>query len=198
MDRGRGPVVDTAELLAFLGEYEPTLAEKLKALQTAEPQKYERRMPMLGRVYGPVIRQMTRNEAMGKLSLKKIRLNLQVKSAVRKIKDAGSDADGAATQEQLVKRTGELFDVIVAQESLRVQEMQQRAESWAQKADEPDDQEAEGKPRRKKNARRGKWLGKRLERQQEQVELWKNNREQIISRHVEDLLGSHRPFPWDR
>ena len=197
--RGTGAAVASEELLTFLGEYEPTLAAKLTELKTAEPEKYERRIPMLGRVYGPVIKQMERDEAMGKLSLQKIRLNLQVKSAVRQIKDAGSDAgDASSAQEQLTQRTGELFDVIVAQESLRVQEMQKRVESWTTKAEESDDQDAEAKPRRKKSARRGKWLVKRLEQQQEQLELWKNNRQQIVSRHVEDLLGSQRPFPWGR
>ena len=54
----------------FLEKHEPKLAEKTKKLREEDPRKFRRQVMALGRLYGPVMRQMQANPKMGKLLMK--------------------------------------------------------------------------------------------------------------------------------
>jgi len=148
--RGEGPArgqgrrgqerFDPERLAEFLREYEPELAEKLTKLRQQDPQRFRWQLFAIARIYGPVMAQMEHNPEMGKLSLKRIRLDLRTKQALKKIKKLESktfkDAEQAEqakakARTSLCENVSKLFDVILEQQQRRLQEAQERLDTWA-------------------------------------------------------------------
>jgi hypothetical protein len=196
--------VDPDELLKFLAEHEPTLAERLERLKIDEPEEYELKMPLLGRLYGPVMRQMMRNPAMAEISLRKIRLHLKIKSALAEAKEQADSDEAAPSRKALRKSVAELFDVILEQEELRVSEMKSRLDRWSDLAEkygkdgwDDDKTMASGKQRGRGVGRaRLSALRNRLTEQEGQLDRWRDNRKQIINLRVAELLAGEKRFPW--
>ena len=211
------------QLLQFLAEHEPALAALLKQLQTENPEKFQRRLPMLTGLYGPIMRQMQRQPEMAKLSLKQIRLKLRVQQTVRDAKSAPEDEQPAARQE-LKERLGAMFDVVIEKEERRLSrwdELKENVEEWRELLGETDKGKAQVDPPRRgrgrrsdkdvseapQDARRSRrqragfgegHLKQRFEQSRESLEHWRANREKIIDTRLEQLLSRIKPFPWGR
>lgn len=132
--------IDTEELMAFLEEHEPKVAKKLDRLREENEQKFVKQLPSLRRLYGPIIRMMEENPEMATASLKAIRLRVQVQNTVKKAKDASDDTSKDEVVQELKGELGELFDVILAMEEMRLEGFEDRMED---------------RPRRKRNRGQG-------------------------------------------
>ena len=218
---GRLEPEQVKQLLIFLGEHEPALAALLRELQTENPERFQRRLPMLMRLYGPSMRQMQQHPEMGKLSLKQIRLKLRVQKAVRHARSAPED-EAPTSRQELSERLEALFDVIIEQEELRLSRWDERAENvkeWRELLADPDAGEHQAGPlrrgrksdedsneasrdtRRSRRRRAGRDEGhmkQRLQQSRESLEHWRANREKIINTRLEQLVSGLKPFPWGR
>jgi hypothetical protein len=198
--RGRFGLADPEEVLVFLKEHEPELAAQLEKMKEENPRQYRRRFHMLGRLYGPVIEQMKHNPEMGEFTLKRIKTRFKIENTLKKI-DATQDADqSAALKGPLRKQVGDLFDIIIEQEQMRLHEWQGQFIEWAV----PDETAEEagpgpGKDRGKSMVQeRMKKLAERLKEHEANLESWKKRREQIIDARLDELLNHLEPFPWGR
>jgi hypothetical protein len=133
--RSRFGRVGTAELMAFLKEHEPELAEKLEKLQKEDEKKFEWQISALKRMYGPIMRMMDENPEMAKLSLKSIRLRVQLQETVKKAKEGADDKAKQAAAQELTGKLGELFDVIVSLEEIRLNDFEKRMKEWPSQAE---------------------------------------------------------------
>ncbi len=210
--QGRGPgKVDPQELLEFLKKHEPKLAEKTIQLKEEEPRRFRHRIWALSRMYGPAMRMMENDPAMGKLLLKKIRLKEGIGRLVKKAKKSSKDKKTAEAKIRvnLTKKVSNLFNLVIAQNELHLKNMRERI------SDQPGDENVEKKPKkgkgRKNKAAKNK-TGKNRERKhrgprrdnqrhslnrlQKDIETWKSNKDKIIKQRVTELLKGVRPFPW--
>ncbi len=133
MDQGRGGRegnwrVEPEELLAFLQQHEPKMAEKLMDLRQEDPQAFLRQVNSVGRLYQPVMRQMQYDPTMGEISLKRIRTQVQAEDVLQEYAKATTDADKTALRKKLEGILTTQFDVVIEQQELFIQRGQQRAE----------------------------------------------------------------------
>ncbi|MBN1846282.1 MAG: hypothetical protein JW810_11405 [Sedimentisphaerales bacterium] len=131
--------VNTEDLMKFLRQYEPELAKNLDSLNKDNPAQFEQQIDGLRRLYGPIMRLMDENPPMAQLSLKAIRLRLQVQGAVKKAKEATDQNAKAQTAQKLQADLGDLFDVICRLEEMRLEEFSRRMQDWAQGPPDPKD-----------------------------------------------------------
>ena len=133
------------ELLAFLQQYEPALAQKLKQLHRENPQQLHAQLPTLLRLYVPVMRQMQYDPQAGQLGLREIELRLKAQDLVESIKTAQQadltepqtdqpepKSDQTEPKKQLRATLSDLFDVIIEQEQLRLTHFETRFEDWSE------------------------------------------------------------------
>jgi predicted DNA-binding protein len=232
MRRGPGPAMgydresvrtDPKELLEFIKKYEPELAEKLEKLRQEEPQQLRRKIVALGRLYGPVMQQMEHSPEMGKLSLQKIRLRLKIEATVNNLKEAEQETEKATIKEQLRQHIEELFDIILAQEELRLKHWRERMAELAiegaqvkapDKAEEakgsqkpgtvqssdaqqtPDSEKAPRSRKGKKPHKPGPPQQQGFENREALIKQWREQKEQIINERLKELLEDIKPFPW--
>jgi len=161
--RGRFGRVGTAELMEFLKEHEPELAAKLDKLHKEDEQHLERQMYSLKRMYGPIMRMMEENPAMAKLSLKGIRLRVQVQETVKEAKEATDETENQAAIEKLQGKLEELFDVILSLEGMRLESfqkrMQERPMRMGSRRGEESQTAADGEERERRDMRHGSGPG---------------------------------------
>jgi len=132
--------VEPEELLAFLQEHEPKMAEKLDALRQEDPRAFMRQVREVGRLYQPVMRQMQYDPTMGQISLKRIRTQLQTEDVLQEYRQATTDADKAALRKKLEGILANQFNVIIEQQELFIQRGKERAEEVQQGDDENEDE----------------------------------------------------------
>lgn len=155
----RGRVgVGTAELMAFLKEHEPKLAEKLERLRQEDERKFEWQIQTLKRLYGPIMRMMDENPEMAKLSLKSIHLRVKIQEAVKQAKEAADESSKQAATKELQDNLGDLFDVIVSLEGMRLASIQKRMQegsSLMESRRRDSESAVEGEMRERRETRRG-------------------------------------------
>ncbi len=135
---GRFGRVDPVELMQFLQQYEPKLAETLNALRENDLEEYRRKMFAMMRLYGPVMRQMERDPEIGQLSLKKVRLSLEIEQKVKNYNDTQDKIERKRIKTELKQRLSSLFDTIISQEEKRLDQWQQNMQNWADQDFDPD------------------------------------------------------------
>ena len=128
--RGFGRV-DPVELMQFLQQHEPKLAETLKTLRENDLEQYRRKMFAMMRLYGPAMRQMERNPEIGQLVLKRIRLSLEIEQKVKNYNGTQDKIEREQIKTKLKQRLSSLFDTIISQEEKRLDQWQQNMQNWA-------------------------------------------------------------------
>ena len=119
-------------------------------------------------------------------------------------------------QKQLHQNVGNMFDVILTQEKLRLQRWKKHAQEFGPG---PDDSEKPGKmkreqpdhqtdmqdqhPSRRHRGRRGRVprredFLKRIEGRKKILERWQQNKEKLVRLRTQELLEGIQPFPWGR
>jgi len=156
--RGRFGRVGTAELMAFLKEHEPELAEKLDKLRQEDEKKFDWQISTLKRMYGPIMWMMEENPAMAKLSLKSIHLRVKIQEAVKKAKEAAAESAKKAATKELEENLGDLFDVIVSLEGMRLDSFEKRMQEGSSlmgSRRKGSESAVEGEMRERRDTRRG-------------------------------------------
>lgn len=223
---GRGPRPEMDEgvqaeqiekLMDFLTEHEPSLAVVLKEFRDENPEMFERKVPGLLRIYGPLMEQMERNPEVAELGLKRIRLKLRVDQAVRQFKQAGKD-DQPAAKKELRKRVADMYEVILEETEMKIDRFAEeiaKAKQWrdilSEKGEEPDKEECsreDGERARKHRDRderfqhhrvkRMEAMSRKLDDSRENLRTWRENRKQIIDQRVEQLTVGVKEFPWGK
>jgi len=187
-DRPRWGMGDPEQLLEFLNEHEPQLAEKLGAMEKENPQAYRRKMRDVARIYGPIMVQMRRDPEMANLSLQKVRLILQQQQQLNTVNEAGAEK---ADLGPLRETVGKLFDIIVAQQEHRMTKIKERMEGMPVRQDK---EKAVAAANRR--AGRLEHFKDRLQQRQGNLENWKKNRDKLVEDRVQQLLQGIEPFPW--
>jgi len=213
---GRKDQITPEMLENFIKEHEPKLAEKLKKLRSENLRKFRRQISALRRLFGGVIVQMKNDPEMGKLSLQKINLNLKIKQKVHQVKNADTDQNKQELYKQLSQNVGNIFDVILTQEKLRLQRWAKHAQEIGFgpegrkqrkkiRQEQPDPQpDMEGQhPTRRHRGRRGRIprredFLKRIEKREKAIESWQQNKEKLVRLRIQELLEGTQPFPWGR
>lgn len=193
-DGPRRPPVDPDELIKFLEEHEPELAEKLEELRNHEPRAFRRRLPIISKLYGPLIEDMKYDPTMAKLKVKGIRLRLRAKAAVDVLKSQDKDQHPKA-EEQLHTSVADLFEVIVEQRELKYSRMQIRMTERAATMEEKADQKGKGKGKAQKKIVR---FQQRLEKHKETLDAWQRDKDSIIQERVDHMRHDKKPFPWGK
>lgn len=184
--------VDPDELIDFLEEYEPELAEKLEDVRNDSPDEFRRRVPVVGKLYGHLIEEMKYDPTMTKLEVKAIRLRLRAKAAVDVIKE-GKDGE-----QQLTEAVEGLFDTIMAQGELKYNRLKERLdERAAAKKDAESGTESKRWHRRNEDDVR-KGFTERLEKHKDRLDAWRSSRDEIIKQRIDELRRDSKPFPWGR
>ena len=137
-DGGRFDRVDPVELMQFLRQHEPKLAETLNAFRENDLEEYRRKMFAMMRLYGPVMRQMERDPEIGQLSLEKVRLSLEIEQKVKNYNGTQDKNEQKQIKTELKQRLSSLFDTIISQEEKRLDQWQQRMQNWADQDFDPD------------------------------------------------------------
>jgi hypothetical protein len=130
-DGGRFGRVDPVELMQFLQQHEPKLAETLNALRENDLRQYRTKMFAMMRLYGPAMRQMERNPEIGQLVLKRIRLSLEIEQKVKNYNGTQDKIERKQIKTELKQRLSSLFDTIIFQEEKRLDQWQQNMQNWA-------------------------------------------------------------------
>lgn len=120
--------IDAEELIAFLEQYEPELAKKLDTLRQENKPRFARQFASLRRLYGPIMRMMEEDPEMAKVSLRAIRLRVQVQDMAKKAKKASDETSKKTAIQDLEGKLSELFDVILTLEELRLEDFKSRME----------------------------------------------------------------------
>lgn len=137
-DGGRFGRVDPVELMQFLEQHEPRLAETLKALYENDLEQYRHKMFAVMKVYGPAMRQMERNPEMGQFTLEKIRLCFEIEQKVKKYNGTQDKNERKQIKTKLKQQLSSLFDTIISREENRLDQWQQRMRNWADQDFDPD------------------------------------------------------------
>lgn len=192
----RQPQVDPDELIEFLGKYEPELAGKINTMRNEKPDDFRRRLPILGKLYGPLIEEMTYDPTITKLKVKCIRLRLRAKAGLDMIKDSKDTDRSEAGEKQIREAATELFEVIMEQQQLKYDRLKGRLDERAAAAEKKDT--------KKSDKGKGPWnkrlrdYRKNLTGHKQMLEAWRENKESIIDKHVENMSREIKPFPWGR
>ena len=210
----RRPQVDPEVLIEFLDKYEPELAEKTSAMRNEKPDDFRRRLPILGKLYGPLIEEMKFDPTMTQLKVARIRLHLRAKAGVDMIKDSEDNELRTAGEKQLREAVADLFDNIMEQQKLKYDRvktqldervataeskgMNMMAEEMA--GDDAGEKRGTGKAGKGKDQSKNRLrqVHRKLEKHQEMLNSWRNNKESIIEKRVEDMRSDAKPFPWGR
>jgi len=186
--------VDPDELIDFLQEHEPELGAKLEKLRAEKPGDFKRRLPVVSQLYQPVMREMKFDPTMATLNVKRIRLRLEAKEAVEKIKESPEQG-----QEQLRSAVASLFDTIIEQQALKLGRMKERlAKVRARSDDAKADHKQTAKKGEKRGRRRRVRSGERVKDYEKALQVWRENREQIIELKYQEMQRGAKPFPWGR
>ncbi len=155
-DQSRWGQTDPVELMTFLHQYEPELHQKLLDLQQQDPRQFQRQMAMVGRLYGPVMMQMRFDPAIGQVSLKLVRQTLKIEQLVQEYNVTESQSDKDAIRSKLKNEVSAMFDIVIQQEELRLNNWQERLAQW-QSNEQGDTGQADGEGRRNRfrNGREG-------------------------------------------
>jgi predicted DNA-binding protein len=169
------------------------------------------------------MQQMEHSPEMGKLSLQKIRLRLKIEATVNNLKEAEQETEKATIKEQLRQHIEKLFDIILAQEELRLKHWRERMAELAiegaqvkapDKAEEakgsqkpgtvqssdaqqtPDSEKAPRSRKGKKSHKPGPPQQQGFENREALIKQWREQKEQIINERLKELLEDIKPFPW--
>lgn len=171
-----GRQVDVAAVIQFLNEQGMKAeANQLAALQK-DPAKAQE-MNALAQRYNTAMRDMQRDPAAGKLSVDRLKCELEIEKLVK--------AGGADLKKNLTGAVGKLFDVIIAQQEART--------VVVEPAQSPGEQQRAG------GQQRG--MGRGMNPQQiaelkANIAVWKKNKAAIVDLRVQGLMLGVANYPW--
>jgi len=208
MDQFRmGMQISPEEMLKFLkGQQFTEEAQKLEGLMKdpSKGQELQQELGRLNRVYGMVIRQMEFDPEGAQRTLARIKLETEIEKFAREARTAAGAAQTAA-RKKLASEVGKLFDAVLAEEEMRLQQM----EEFIRTGDISAFGAMGAMMGRAGGTGRGAQMGmagqmnpemmkQQLAQRRADIAAWKKNKTLIVNMHVQELLLDIPPFPWTR
>ncbi len=157
------------ELISWLEKNEPNDANELAALKEKDQRTYERRLAVERKKYRPIIEAEQTNPALAEVLKKDLGLKQKRNELLEKLKGTTDEKQKKELTAQLKEVIGERFDVILQEKQLKYEELKKKLDE----------------------------LQRSVNKSQAELENYKNNKEDLIKKHLEDLINQTGQFDWD-
>ncbi|MGA2915969.1 MAG: hypothetical protein ABSE89_08100 [Sedimentisphaerales bacterium] len=158
-----------AELISWLEKNEPQTAKELAALKEKDPRAYMRRLSIETKKYREIIDAEQTNPALAELLKKDLGLKQKRNELLEKYKAATDAKQKKELMTQLKEVTSERFDLILQKKQLKYEELKKKLEE----------------------------LQKNVNSSQAELENYKKNKDELIKKHLDDLINQSGQFDWD-
>lgn len=170
MDRGHERLHEMeTEFLSWLAKNEPNDANQLAGLKDKDPLAYARRLAVEMKKYRPIIEAERTNPALADLLKKNIGLKEKRNALLEKIKGTTDEKQKKDLTAQLKEVIGDQFDVIIQKKQLQYEDLKKRLDE----------------------------LQKEVNTSQSDLDNYKKNKEDLIKKHLDDLINKSGQFDWD-
>jgi hypothetical protein len=157
------------EFLSWLSKNEPNDANELTILKEKDPLAYVKRLSIEMKKYRQVVDAEQTNPALAELLKKDLGLKEKRNELLEKLKGTTDEKQKEELTAQLKEVIGERFDVIVQKQQLKYDELKKKLEE----------------------------LQKDVNKSQAELENYKNNKEELTKKHLDDLINKSGQFDWD-
>jgi len=158
-----------AECLEWLGKNYPEEAEKLTKLKDKKPELYRKHLRYMCEKYRKIMEAEEENPQLAEVLKEDLELKMKRGKLLRMIK-AETDEN---QKEKLVKELKEVvsnrFDLIIKRKQMRYEQMSEDLER----------------------------LKKEVAKKSAEIEKWKENKEEKVKEHLEELMSRTEKFEWD-
>ncbi len=158
-----------AEFISWLEKNEPQTAKELASLKETDQRAYMRRLSIETKKYREIMDAEQTNPALAELLKKDLVLKQKRNELLEKYKAAADEKQKAELMEQLTEVTSERFDLILQKKQLKYEDLKKKLEE----------------------------LQKSVNTSQAELENYKNNKEELIKKHLNDLINQTGQFDWD-
>ena len=161
--------METEFLLSWLSKNKPNDANELSALREKDPIAYDKRIKIETKKYRQIIDAEQTNPALAELLKKDLGLKEKRNELLEKLKGTTDEKQKEELAAQLKEVIGERFDVIVQKQQLKYDELKKKLEELQQS----------------------------VNKSQAELENYKNNKEELIEKHLANLINKSGQFDWD-
>jgi len=169
-ERGRERLREReTEFLSWLSKNDPNDAKELTALSEKDPPAYVRKLAVEMKKYREIIDAEQINPAVAELLKKDLGLKQKRNGLLEKLKGATDKKQKEELTAQLKEVISERFDVILQKKQLQYEDLKKKLEE----------------------------LQKDVNKSQADLENDKNNKEELIKKHLDDLINKAGQFDWD-
>ena len=189
-----------ANTISFLEEYVPQMAKKLSELKNKKDgqKRYNQQLLFVSNIYSAAINIKDKNSTQVKRIADDVTQKLKIRNAISRFHKAKDDGKKELAKSQLKIQLNKMFDITIALEEARFEQMKQMSE----RIREHDDQRK--KPsKRKDKTQKGKRGDRRKHLQNhedfaDKLTKWKADKEKIVNMKFEQLINKNSSFPWGR
>ncbi|MGB8225358.1 MAG: hypothetical protein WCE45_00630 [Sedimentisphaerales bacterium] len=157
------------ELTSWLVKNEPSEANELAVLKGKNPRAYMRRLSVDMKKYREIMDAEQTNPAMAELLKKDLVLKQKRNELLEKYKGATDEKQKTELMAQLKEVTSERFDVVLQKKQLKYEEFKKKLEE----------------------------LQKNVTKSQADLENYKKNKDELIKKHLDELINQAGQFDWD-
>ena len=192
-----------ANTISFLKEYVPQMAEKLSELKNKEDgqKRYNQQLLFVSNIYSAAIHIKDKNSTQVKRIVDDVTQKLKIRNAISRFHKATDDDKKELAKTQLKIQLNKMFDITIALEEARFEQMKQMSERIREHDDQMKKRKKPGK--RKDKTQKGKRGDRRKHLQNhedfaDKLTKWKADKEKIVDMKFEQLINKNSAFPWGR
>jgi hypothetical protein len=157
------------ELISWLQKNEPSEANELAALKRKDSRAYTRRLSVDMKKYREIIDAEQTNPALAELLKKDLVLKQKRNELLEKLKGTTDKKQKEKLTAQLKEVLGERFDVVLQKKQFQYEDLKKKLEE----------------------------LQQNVNKSQADLENYKNNKEDLIKKHLDELINQAGQFDWD-
>jgi len=158
-----------AECLEWLGKNYPEEAEKLTKLKDKKPELYRKHLRYRYEKYRKIMDAEEENPQLAEVLKEDLELKMKRGKLLRKIKGVADDEQKEKLTKKLREVISKRFDLIVKRKQMRYEQMSKKLER----------------------------LKKEVAKKSAEIEKWKENKEEKVKEHLEELMSRTEKFDWD-
>jgi len=156
------------EFISWLEKNEPQIAKELADLKEKDPLAYTKKLSIEMKKYRGIITTERTNPALSELLKKDLELKEKRNELLEKVKGTTDKKEKEELTAQLKEVIGERFDVIVQKKQLKYEELKEKLEKLQQD----------------------------VNKSQIDLENYKNNKEDLINQHMDEIVNKGGQFSW--
>jgi hypothetical protein len=168
-ERIRDRLQNNEELISWLVKNEPSEVNQLAALKGKDPRAYMRRLSVDMKKYREIIDAEQTNPALAELLKKDLVLKQKRNELLEKLKGTTNNKQKEKLTAQLKEVLGERFDVVLQKKQFQYEDLKKKLEE----------------------------LQQNVKKSQADLENYKNNKEDLIKKHLDELINQTGQFDWD-